>query len=513
MATEQQVEGRMISDQSSHDNMLNRGLRLASLSEAEGGWGEYFNESEGMNIEDDFLKASTAQLMENTKNWMIGESIARGRGCRKDSKGRYILDEATRSGLVGGFSDYLFPIIRASFPTNPVNDLFSVQPTNRRTATVVYWNWIYASTKGNITAGQRAFDANIGKPDANYHYSDNVIVGETVGTATASATFTGTLAYNDGGGVIPGTVQLTTVTAGGNTANFYDNGVGGWVATFSAGGGSLVSGTINYTTGAISITTTGDNFTTNVVTANYQWGSEGSASTPQMDVQIITSTTETQRRALRLNYSMEAMFDVNAEFGVSLEDNLMSGCAEQLNYEIARQLIAIAWGVAPVVTNFPITPPSTNYSKQQYFMDIVYYCDYVSNYIWTQTQKAFANWIIVDFGAANVIESMSSTLFEAAPRPANVSGVHFIGTLAGKYRVYKDVQLNKLPGASAYGNLLFGWKSNDFWSAGLVYSPYQLLYTTETLMTSDFLAQKGVASRYATKLVNNAMYAIMTLSQ
>jgi hypothetical protein len=491
-----------------HQNMMERGLKLAELPESQGGWAEYFDESRGQEyvIEDDFLRAGTANVLENEKIYLI-----KAGGGRRDSDGRYYLDENTRSGLVGGFSDYLFPIIRAAFPTNPINELFSVQPTNRRTATVVYWNWIYATTKGNITQGQRAFDANIGKPDANYHYSDNVIVGENTGTGTASATYTCTLAFNDGGGVIPGTVQLTTTTSGG-AANFFDNGNGGFVATFTGGGG-LGTCTINYTTGAISLTITTEQFTAVAVTANYQWGSEGSASTPQMDVQIITSTTEVQRRALRLNYSMEAMYDVNAEFGVPLEDNLTSGCAEQMNNEIARQLIATAWAVAPVVTTFPITPPSNNYSKQQYFMDLVYYLEYCSNYIWTQTQKAFGNWIIVDFGLANVIESMSSTLFEAAPRPANVSGVHFIGTFNGKFRIYKDVQLNKLPGASAYGNGLMGWKSDDFWSAGLVYAPYQMLYTTETLVTSDLIAQKGLASRYASKLVNSAMYTIIQLSQ
>jgi len=496
----------MIRSEDVPSKLKQRGLWLAEHPLEEGGFAEYFDESSGYGISDEMTRANTANLMENCKDWLINEG-----GNRRQSDGRYFVDEATRSGLVGGFSDYLFQVIRAAFPTNPVNDLFAVQPTNRRTATVVYWNWIYASTKGNITQGTRAFDANIGKPDANYHYSDNAIVGEVTGTGTASATYTCTLAYNDGGGVIPGTVQITTTTSGG-AANFYDNGVGGFVATFTGSGG-LGTCTINYITGAISLTITTETFTAVSVTASYQWGSEGSSSIPQMDVQIVTSTTETQRRALQLNYSMEAMFDVNAEFGVQLEDNLASGCTEQMNYEIARQLIAIVWGVAPVVTTFPITPPSTNYSKQQHFMDLVYNLNYASNYIWTQTQKAFANWIICDFGAANMIESMGSTLFQAAPRPANVSGVHYIGLLDGKYRVYKDVQLNKLTGASSYGNMLLGWKSNDFWDAGLVYAPYQLLYTTETLMTANFIAQKGIASRYATKLVNNAMYAILQLTQ
>jgi hypothetical protein len=75
-----------------------------------------------------------------------------------------------------------------------------------------------------------------------------------------------------------------------------------------------------------------------------------------------------------------------------------------------------------------------------------------------------------------------------------------------KYRVYKDLRLINETSASSTGNMLLGFKGTQFFEAGFVWAPYQLLYTTPTLQTADFLSQKGMASRYATKMVNQDMY-------
>ena len=495
-----------------YEGIVAAGLRLAETPEAEGGWLEYFSESEDadLRIEDPILRGQTAIVLENCKRWQARVCRA---GSKLDEDGLLHINEATRSALVGGFSDYLFPIIRAAFPTNPINDLVSVQPTNRRTATVIYWNWIYGSTKGDITAGQRAFDAQTGKQDSGYHYSDNVVDGEAKGAGPGADTVTGTLTYHDGGGVIPGSIRLTLThsTPIGVTAT--DNSAGGFVLTRDDTGAVLVlaASSIDYATGVYSIQVNAGTFTNAAVTAYYRWDSEGSSSIPQMDVQITTSTTETQRRAMQLNYSTEALHDVMTEFGVSLEPNLISGCAEQMNFEIARQIIASIWAVAPIVSTFPITG-SAGYNQQDHFKDIVYYLNQASNNIWQRTQKGYGNWLVVDEGAANVVESLPRTLFVPAPRPASVQGLHFIGTLQGKYRVYKDWHLINETGASATGNVLMGFKGTQFFEAGFVWSPYQMLYTTDSLTTADFLTQKGMASRYATKMVNPDFYARINLS-
>lgn len=492
----------ILSNQSIYEGVLEAGLRLAETPESEGGWLEYFSESDecDLRIKDEMLRAQTALMLENTKRWMAHL-------CRKrlDEHGRLVLDEATRSALVGGFSDYLFPVIRAGFPTNPINDLVSVQPTTRRTAQVIFWHWTVGRGKGSFEQGQRLFDANRGKMDSGFNFSNDVIDAENVFVGTgATPTATGTLAFHDGGGVRPGTVSLVAVIAGTPTTAS-DDGNGGWL------GG--LAGSINYRTGVFSVTY-GANIdnATNVV-ASYRWDNEGSKSIPQVDVQITTSTVTTERRAIMVNYSIEAMQDILAEFGVSLEPNLVSGAAEQMNFEIARQIIHEIWIVAPVSATFPITPAvGAGFNQQDHFKDLIFVLTQASNNIWSRTQKGYGNWLVIDEGAANVIESLPEGMFVAAPRPANVQGLHFIGTLKGRYRVYKDIHLDKEPNASVSGNILMGFKGNQFYEAGFVWSPYRLLYTTDTLTTADFMSQRGLASRYATKMVNPDMYVRVNLS-
>ena len=492
-----------------YEGTIQAGLRLAATPESEGGWAGYFAETDraDMRIEDDIVRAQTAIMLENAKREMFQHLP------RRFQDGRAVLDETTRSALVGGFSDYLFPVIRAGFPTNPINELVSVQPTTRRTATIVYWNWIAGTNKGEFTQGQQLFGANTGKQTRDLNYSSETIENETIpALGGANATNSGTLAFNDGGGLRAGTVAITLATTGSGVVVFVDNGNG----AFLASGVTIASSSIDYATGVWSITLgaaeTFSTATTN--TATYQWDSEGSQSIPEVDVQIVTNTVEVQRRAMKLNYSAESMQDVMAEFGVSLEPNLIAGVAEQMNSEIGRQLVAQMWQVAPVATSFSVDTPfgTSGISQQEHFRDIIYQLNIASNSIWSRTQKAYGNWIVVDEGAANLVESLPASMFTRAPRPPSVHGIHYIGDLLGTYRIYKDRHLDKEPGASSVGNLLMGFKGTNFFEAGLVWSPYQLLYTTTSLQTANFVTQKGVASRYATKMVNGDMYARINLA-
>jgi len=148
-----------------------------------------------------------------------------------------------------------------------------------------------------------------------------------------------------------------------------------------------------------------------------------------------------------------------------LPESLVSGAAEQINFEIARQIISDIWSTAPVTSTFPLTPPS-GISQQEHFRDFVFNLNQASNSIWSRTQKGFGNWIIVDEGAANLVESLPATMFQAAPRPASVQGLHFIGTLNNRYRVYKDLHLDKESGSAGPGNLLMGFKGSNFFDAG-----------------------------------------------
>ena len=483
-----------------YEGTIQAGLRLAETSEAQGGWAEYFCESDAgdLRIEDPILRAQTAIMLENAKR-----QLARQCGGRVNAQGLMEVNEATMSAMVGGFSDYIFPIIRAGFPTNAINDLVSLQPTTRRHALIMYWNWIIASNKGKYVQGQRLFDAMTGPADTGYGYTSELIEDEKVDEGTgASAVASGTVKYHDGGGVRPGTVMITAIVAG-SPVVASDNGNGGWL------GG--LTGTINYRTGVFTITFGGNIDVSTDVLAIYRYDSEGSDMLPEVDVQITSASVETERRAMKINYSQESVQDIMAEFGIALEPAIIRAASETMNMEIARQLIEIMWSVADVVATFPLTPPSSNYSQQQHFGDVGYKLNKASNRIESNTQTGYGNWIVVDEGGDNLLKSLPAGMFKKSPRPANVRGLHFIGTLNDQYRCYKELSISNKAGASAHGNMLMGFKGTQFYEAGLVWSPYHLMYQTGTLQTANFMNQKGMASRYATKMVNRNMFVRIDL--
>ena len=501
----------MFVNEAMYQGVIEIGNNLADLPEAEGGFAEYFaqTDEQDLRIQDRVLRGSTALLMENAKRWMA--SICKP---RKNAQGKYFIDETTRSALVGGWSDYLFPIIRASFPTNPLHELVAVQPTNRRVATVVYWDWIVGKTKGRYVKGQKLFDANTGIQDSGFNFTNNVIEGESIAAiGGAGATHGGTLEYSDGGGVIAGTVRLTLDTTADGPIEFTDDGQGGFRIPATATG-TIAASSVDYLTGVWTITLAGDTFSTAAGNrATYRWDSETSDSLPEVDIKITTSTVETERRAVRVRHSLEAAQDVYAEFGVSLEPNLVTGATERLNFEIARQIISEIWRVTTVASTFPIKPAvGAGYNQQDHFQDFKFNVTQASNAIWKRTQKARPNWMVVDEGAANLIESMPENMFKPAQVTGSVEGLHYIGMFLNRYRVYKDVHLDKEPGASAVGNILIGYKGTQFFEAGFVWSPYQLLYSSETLTRSNLVSEKGLASRYATKMVNPGFYTRIALS-
>lgn len=477
------------------------GLQLADIPMAQGGWREYFCESDkgDLRIADPMLRAQTAVIMENAKRWM-----AKALGCRRTAQGMLALNEASLSPLLGGWAEHIFPILRAAFPSNAVNDIVSVQPTTKRTATIIYWNFVMGGNraKGAYVPGQRMFDSLVGKQDYSFNFTREVIQGEPVGLGNGGTGPSLTaLLYHDGGGIRPGTVNLTTLDTADAIITVQDDGRGGWL--------SGIAGTIDYNTGAIAVTWGANTKNSQPIIANYRYNSEGSQLVPTIDVQITTSTVETERQALRVDFSEEAVFDVMNELGISLEPNILSGCTEQLNCDIARYLVSEMWKAADVQAVFNINGP-VEYSRTEHYQDFKIALDAGSNRIHARCQKGYGNWMVVDEGAATLVTQMRG--FVAAPTPANVQGLHYIGTLNNTYRVYKDLGLQSLPNASAVGNVLMGFKGNEFYEAGLVWAPYNLIYTTDTLRTADFMNQKGLASRSAVKMVNPNMFVRLPLS-
>jgi len=461
-----------------YQGLITEGCTLAEREEKDGGWAEYFDGD--LFIEDDALRGMTAMMLENTKKWVRG------------------LDEATKAVTVGGFIDYLFPIIRASFPNNVAHDLVSVQPMQRKVGLIFFFNYVIASNKGSeYTKGQSFFDALRGAR-YSYQYSSEVVTDEIVGDANGALLgFTHTLAYRV---VRPGSLTITAgAVVGADDGNGNITGAG-------------ITGTVNYETGALNLTYAIAPAPADDPKATYEYDSETSGQIPEVDIQIQSSAIVAQRRALKFSYSMDAAADFQVEFGQDLDASLVATIAEMLRFETAREIIHDLWVIAgtPVSIFDKTIPAPGGYSKTDHYADFVINLNEASETIFRETQRAKGTWLVVDTKAGEVIKSIKAPMFQAAPPTPKTLGVHYIGTLNGM-RCFEDPLLHKEPGAYAEGNVLMGYKGPDFWDAGYTWCPYQPLYTTGTTTLQDFVSRKGMAMRYAKKTILPEMYVRLAM--
>jgi len=139
------------------------------------------------------------------------------------------------------------------------------------------WVWSWPTTGGSpdLTGFQGSYQPPADIGDA--HYTD--VVAESIGTGTgAQTTFTDTLNFKAGGA----TRNCFSVSATDGVETFADTGSG--TLTGSAGG----TGTINYATGAISVTFAAAPANLAAITSSYTW--ENEASEGLADFSVLSTT-------------------------------------------------------------------------------------------------------------------------------------------------------------------------------------------------------------------------------
>lgn len=417
-------------------------------------------------VTDPQTRRTLAILYENSHNWL-----------RR-------LDEATRAINVGSFEKFVFPVIRAVYANLIAAELVSVQPLTAPTGVVFYFDIIYGSDKGRIKKGTKMFDARRG-PSEDFHYSDEVVEAETIGTGAGSpGPFAATLSYVP---LRPGTVQVTD-----GSETITDDGEG---VLAGDGGGS---GTIDYATGAISVTFGAAVGVGDPVTVDYEYDSESHADVPQLDIQLTSSPVVARSNKLRARWSLEAQQDLAAYHGINAEVEVVAfmgnEIAKEINYKIIRHLRSIA---ASAAVAFDKTVPA-GIPLVDHYASFQATLIEGGNNIFQSTQRWNANWLVGDVGfTANILEFMPG--FVAQPSPHGTTGVQRSGKLGG-LTVYKDPTYPS-------GEFLLGFKGGSYLEAGYVHAPYIGLYTTDTVVLDDFLARKGMATRTAQKVINPHYYA------
>jgi hypothetical protein len=422
------------------------------------------------------------------------------------------------------------------------------------TATTVVWNGSNLIQSGyaastefrKVLIGMSGFNyAGAGKligPNGNEMDTEEFLAGLTIQQNTTAGAVAGTVingfsgttlgsgpllfrvvTQKYGNGIVEYGSQQTT-TFPGTSSNYGGNG-GAYDNICDANGViyleidtqvpcSIGSGSLD---GYSGITTNANTSTTNVFTATYRiyQNLEFEDEIGEVSFDLESVTVSVTERKLRAQWSPELAQDVAAFHNIDAEAELTALLSEQVAAEIDREILrdlrkGAAWTLRWDYNGWKrgtAANPLTQYTQKDWNQTLITAINQLSAQIHKSTLRGGANWIVVSSEISAIFDDLEYFhVSNAAPEQDQYNmGIERVGTLAGRYQVYRDPYFPA-------NTLLIGHKGNSLLDTGYVYAPYVPLQLTPTMYNPfNFTPIKGIMTRYAKKMVNNRFYGKVTV--
>lgn len=229
------------------------------------------------------------------------------------------------------------------------------------------------------------------------------------------------------------------------------------------------------------------------------------------DLQSVTvSVTE---RKLRAQWSPEMAQDVAAFQNIDAEAELTALLSEQIAAEIDREILrdlrkGAAWTLRWDYNGWKrLGANAVPYTQKDWNQTLITAINQLSAQIHKSTLRGGANWIVVSSEISAIFDDLEYFhVSNAAPEQDQYNmGIERVGTLAGRYQVYRDPYFPP-------NTLLMGHKGTSLLDTGYIYAPYVPLQLTPTMYNPfNFTPIKGIMTRYAKKMVNNRFYGRVTI--
>jgi hypothetical protein len=229
------------------------------------------------------------------------------------------------------------------------------------------------------------------------------------------------------------------------------------------------------------------------------------------DLQSVTvSVTE---RKLRAQWSPEMAQDVAAFHNIDAEAELTALLSEQVAAEIDREILrdlrkAAAWNLRWDYNGWKrLGSQAVPYTQKDWNQTLITAINQISAQIHKSTLRGGANWIVVSSEISAIFDDLEYFhVSNAAPEQDQYNmGIERVGTLAGRYQVYRDPYFPA-------NQVLMGHKGTSLLDTGYIYAPYVPLQLTPTMYNPfNFTPIKGIMTRYAKKVVNNRFYGRITV--
>ena len=233
----------------------------------------------------------------------------------------------------------------------------------------------------------------------------------------------------------------------------------------------------------------------------------------EVSFDLMSVTVSVTERKLRAQWSPEMAQDVAAFHNIDAEAELTALLSEQVAAEIDREILrdlrkGAAWNLRWDYNGWKRLGGSAQpYTQKDWNQTLITAINQISAQIHKSTLRGGANWIVVSSEISAIFDDLEYFhVSNAAPEQDQYNmGIERVGTLAGRYQVYRDPYFPP-------NQVLMGHKGTSLLDTGYIYAPYVPLQLTPTMYNPfNFTPIKGIMTRYAKKMVNNRFYGRITV--
>jgi hypothetical protein len=240
---------------------------------------------------------------------------------------------------------------------------------------------------------------------------------------------------------------------------------------------------------------------------------------PEINVRMQSQAITAKTKKLKAVWTPEFAQDLAAYQNIDAEAELTNIMSEYISMEIDLEILDMLiedaaagteyWSAANnnvynASTQLFSTGGSAFYNTQgQWFQTLGTKIQKLSNKIHQLTLRGGANFLVTSPTVATILESIpgfASTNNGEASQMEYAFGVQKIGTVNGRYQVYKNPYLTE-------NLILMGYRGSQFLETGAVFAPYIPLIMTPLVYDPDtFTPRKGLLTRYAKKMLRPEFY-------
>jgi len=316
----------------------------------------------------------------------------------------------------------------------------------------------FTDTAGGVTAGEEIFI-----DQTNGFYADEYSTA-SIGTGdTVTVTFTSTLT----------SVRADTLTILVNSVSMgTDDGAGALT------GAGITTGTIDYTTGALSVTLAAAPGLGLDVSVTYNANSEIDADAiREIDLGLNVISVAATAHPLRLGWSVQAQLAATASIGLDVEDTATVIAGQLLKIERDRQIITYIANLAGAISadlTFDAAAVA-GYPRREVFNDFMITLADAGQAIFNASGKGTIAWVIAGGKAATVISSMKDFIREPNVTPI---GAYLIGSING-IQIIKDPYLTTNDFIAGYNGILPG-------DSGVIVADWMKVTNKNIVINVDF---------------------------